>query len=136
MTVDDPIADMLTRIRNALARRASEVSLPSSKLKEEIVRVLQEEGYIAGYAVENTGSYPVLRIKLKYLREGTRTWRPAIRGLRRVSRPSRRVYVGVRELPRPHQGLGIAIVSTPQGVMTDREARRRHLGGEVLCEVW
>ncbi len=136
MTVDDPIADMLTRIRNALARRAAEVSLPSSRLKEEIARVLKEEGYIAGYEVENTGSYPVLRIKLKYLREGTRSWRPAIRGLRRVSRPSRRVYVGVRELPRPYQGLGIAIVSTPQGVMTDREARRRHLGGEVLCEVW
>lgn len=136
MTVDDPIADMLTRISNALARRAPEVSLPSSKLKEEIARVLQEEGYIAGYEVERTGGYPILRIKLKYLREGTRAWRPAIRGLKRISRPSRRVYVGVRELPRPYQGLGIAIVSTPQGVMTDREARRRRLGGEVLCEVW
>jgi len=136
MTVDDPIADMLTRIRNAVARRAPEVSMPSSKLKEEIARVLKEEGYIAGYEVENTGSYPVLRIKLKYLREGPRTWRPAIRGLRRVSRPSRRVYAGVRELPRPYQGLGIAIVSTPQGVMTDREARRRHIGGEIICEVW
>lgn len=136
MTVDDPIADMLTRIRNAVARRAPEVSMPSSKLKEEIARVLKEEGYIAGYEVENTGSYPVLRIKLKYLREGPRTWRPAIRGFRRVSRPSRRVYAGVRELPRPYQGLGIAIVSTPQGVMTDREARRRHIGGEIICEVW
>lgn len=136
MTVDDPIADMLTRIRNAVARRAPEVSMPSSKLKEEIARVLKEEGYIAGYEVENTGNYPVLRIKLKYLREGPRTWRPAIRGLRRVSRPSRRVYAGVRELPRPYQGLGIAIVSTPQGVMTDREARRRHIGGEIICEVW
>ncbi|MCS7239762.1 MAG: 30S ribosomal protein S8 [Candidatus Bipolaricaulota bacterium] len=136
MTVGDPIADMLTRIRNALARRAPEVCVPSSKLKEAIVRVLEEEGYIAGYEVEKLGSYPVLRIKLKYLREGTRVWRPAIRGLRRVSRPSRRVYAGVRELPRPYQGLGIAIVSTPQGVMTDREARRRRIGGEILCEVW
>lgn len=136
MTVDDPIADMLTRIRNALARRASEVCVPSSKLKEAIAQVLQEEGYIEGYEVEKLGSYPVLRIHLKYLREGTRTWRPAIRGLRRVSRPSRRVYAEVRELPRPYQGLGIAILSTPQGVMTDREARRRHIGGEILCEVW
>ncbi len=136
MTVDDPIADMLTRIRNALARRAEEVVLPSSKLKAEIARVLHEEGYIAAFAVEPGESYPLLRIKLKYLREGTRTWRPAIRGLRRVSRTSRRVYAGVRELPRPRQGLGIAIVSTSQGVMTDREARRRGLGGEVICEVW
>lgn len=136
MTIDDPIADMLTRIRNALARRAPEVVLPSSKLKVEIARVLQEEGYIAGYAVEEGESYPVLRIKLKYLREGTRTWKPAIRGLRRVSRTSRRVYAGVRELPRPRQGLGIAIISTSQGVMTDREARKRGLGGEVICEVW
>jgi small subunit ribosomal protein S8 len=136
MTVNDPIADMLTRIRNALGRRAPEVCLPSSKLKEEIARVLQAEGYIAGYEVEKGGSYPVLRVKLRYLREGTRTWRPAIRGVRRVSRPGRRVYAGVRKLPRPYQGLGIAIVSTPQGVMTDREARRRHLGGEVICEVW
>ncbi|MFN3346613.1 MAG: 30S ribosomal protein S8 [Candidatus Bipolaricaulaceae bacterium] len=136
MTVDDPIADMLTRIRNALARRAAEVVLPSSQLKVEIARVLQEEGYIAGYTVEQGESYPLLRIKLKYLREGTRAWRPAIRGLRRVSRTSRRVYAGVRELPRPRQGLGIAIISTSQGVMTDREARRRGLGGEVICEVW
>lgn len=136
MTVNDPIADMLTRLRNALARRAEEVVMPSSKLKVEIARVLQAEGYIAGYKVEQGQSFPILRIQLKYLREGTRTWRPAIRGLRRVSRPSRRVYAGVRRLPRPRQGLGIAIVSTPQGVMTDREARQRHIGGEVLCEVW
>ncbi len=136
MTVDDPIADMLTRMRNALARRAEEVVLPSSNLKVEIARVLQAEGYIAGYRVEQGQGFPLLRIQLKYLREGTRTWQPAIRGLRRVSRPSRRVYAGVRQLPRPRQGLGIAIVSTPQGVMTDREARERHIGGEVLCEVW
>ncbi len=136
MTVIDPIADMLTRIRNALARRAPEVVLPASRLKVEIARVLQEEGYIAGYEVDDTGSYPVLRIKFRYLREGTRTWRPAIRGLRRLSRLSCRVYAGVRELPRPYQGLGIVIVSTPQGVMTDREARRRRIGGELLCEVW
>ncbi|MGQ9700228.1 MAG: 30S ribosomal protein S8 [Candidatus Bipolaricaulaceae bacterium] len=136
MSVNDPIADMLTRIRNALARRAREVSLPLSHLKVEIARVLAEEGYIEGYAVEETGSYPVLRIKLKYLREGTRELRPAIRGLRRRSRPSRRLYAGVQELPRPYQGLGLAILSTSQGVMTDREARRRGIGGEVICEVW
>jgi small subunit ribosomal protein S8 len=136
MTVDDPIADMLTRIRNAVARRKEEVVLPSSRLKEEIARVLKEEGYIADYAVEPGQSYPILRIKLKYLREGPRAWRPAIRGLRRISRTSRRVYAGVRELPRPRQGLGIAIISTPQGVMSDREARKRGIGGEVICEVW
>jgi len=136
MTVDDPIADMLTRIRNAVARRKEEVVLPSSRLKEEIARVLKEEGYIADYAVESGQSYPILRIKLKYLREGTRTWRPAIRGLRRISRTSRRVYAGVRKLPRPRQGLGIAIIFTSQGVMSDREARKRGIGGEVICEVW
>lgn len=136
MTIDDPIADMLTRIRNAVAVRKEEVVVPSSRLKEEIARVLKEEGYIAGYAVEQGGSYPLLRITLKYLREGTRTWRPAIQGLRRVSRTSRRIYAGARELPRPRQGLGIAIVSTPQGVMSDREARNRGIGGEIICEVW
>lgn len=136
MTIDDPIADMLTRIRNAQSRQKEEVAFPSSRLKEEIVRILKEEGYIADYAVEEGGSFPVLRVKLKYLREGTRTWRPAIRGLRRISRTSRRVYAGVRKLPRPYQGLGIAIISTPHGVMTDREARKLGLGGEIICEVW
>lgn len=132
----DPIADMLTRIRNALARTAEEVVLPSSKMKVEIARILAEEGYIESYSVEEGSSYPLLRIKLKYQRVGTRGIRPAIRGLKRVSTPSRRVYVGVSEIPRTRAGLGTAVLSTSQGIMTGREARRRGIGGELLYEVW
>ncbi len=136
MTVSDPIADMLTRIRNAIGRRHPEVEMPSSKIKEAIARILEEEGYIAGYQVSEEGSYPVLRIELKYLEEGTRVRRPAIQGLRRVSRPSRRVYVRADQVSDSHSGLGISILSTSQGIMTGREARQRHIGGELLCEIW
>lgn len=136
MTVTDPIADMLTQIRNALARSADEVALPSSQLKEAIARILKEEGYIEAYEVEPGESYPVLRLRLKYLQQGTRLRRPAIRGLRRVSGPSRRVYVGAGEIPNTRDGLGTAILSTSQGVMTGREARERRIGGELLCEIW
>lgn len=132
----DPLADMLTRIRNALARSAEEVVLPSSQLKAEVARILAEEGYIEAWAVEDGPSYPLLRIRLKYQRVGTRGVRPAIRGLRRVSTPSRRVYVGASEIPRTRAGLGTAVLSTSQGVMTGREARRRGIGGELLYEVW
>lgn len=132
----DPIADMLTRIRNALARSADEVVLPSSKMKVEIARILAEEGYIESYLVEEGEPCPTLRLKLKYLREGTRGRKPAIRGLKRVSTPSRRVYVGVSEIPRTRAGLGTAVLSTSQGIMTGREARRRGIGGELLYEVW
>lgn len=136
MTVSDPIADMLTRIRNAIERRHPEVEMPSSKVREAIARILKEEGYIADYSVEAGESYPRLRIRLKYLEEGTRIRRPAIKGARRVSRPSRRVYVRADEVHDSHSGLGISIISTSQGIMTGREARRRHLGGELLCEIW
>ncbi|MCX7750455.1 MAG: 30S ribosomal protein S8 [Candidatus Bipolaricaulota bacterium] len=132
----DPIADMITRIRNALARSAEEVVLPSSRMKAEIARILAEEGYIESYTVEEGPSYPLLRLKLKYQRVGTRGIRPAIRGLRRVSTPSRRVYVGASEIPRTRSGLGTAVLSTSQGIMTGREARRRGIGGELLYEVW
>lgn len=132
----DPVSDMLTQIRNALARRANEVVLPSSRLKVEIARILAAEGYIAGFEEEDGPSFPILRLELRYLREGTRVWRPAIRGLRRVSRPSCRVYVSAKDAPRTRQGLGIGIVSTSQGVMTTKEAQKRNLGGELLCEVW
>ncbi|HAF70245.1 MAG: 30S ribosomal protein S8 [Acetothermia bacterium 64_32] len=136
MTVADPIADMLTRIRNAIARGHPEVAMPSSKMRQEIARILQEEGYIEGWQVEERESYPLLRLRLRYLEQGTRVRRSAIQGLRRVSRPSRRVYVRASEIPNTHAGLGICILSTSQGIMTGREARERRLGGELLCEIW
>ena len=134
--VNDPIADMLARIRNAIMRRKEEVEMPSSKMLVAIARILKEEGYIEDYEVQEGGSYPVLRIRLKYKREGTRKWIPAIEGMRRVSRPSRRVYVSADEIKPVRSGLGIAIISTSQGVVTDKEARKRHIGGELICEVW
>lgn len=136
MMVNDPIADMLTRIRNGLARSLDEVALPSSRLKVDIARILAGEGYIESYTVDEGKPYPILRLKLKYAREGTRVRRPAIRGLRRVSTSSRRVYVGVDEIPNTRGGLGTSVLSTSQGVMTGREARRRRIGGELLYEVW
>ena len=134
--VNDPIGDMLARIRNAIMRRKDWVEMPSSKMLEAIARILKEEGFIQDYEVKQEGSYPVLRIHLKYKKVGTRHWIPAITGMRRVSKPSRRIYVGADEIPRVRAGLGIAILSTNQGVMTDKEARKRHIGGEVICEVW
>lgn len=136
MTVSDPIADMLTRIRNAGERGHKEVRLPSSKMKEAIARVLAEEGYIEGYEVEEGTSFPELTMVLKYQQLGTRERRLAIRGLRRVSRPARRVYKGTEQIPYTRGGLGVCVVSTSQGLMTGREARRRNLGGEVVCEIW
>ncbi len=134
--VNDPIADMLARIRNAIMRRKESVEMPSSKMLVAIARILKEEGFIQDYEVLEEGSFPRLRIQLKYKREGTRKWIPAITGLRRVSKPSRRVYVGADEIKPVRSGLGIAILSTSQGVMTDKEARKRHIGGELICEVW
>lgn len=130
----DPIADMLTRIRNANERFLPEVRLPSSRLKEEIARVLEEEGYITGYKVEEDGAKRTMTIFLKY--KGKRGKERVITGLERVSKPSRRIYLGKDEIPKVHGGLGIAILSTSQGIMTDREARERGIGGELLCEVW
>ncbi len=137
MTMTDPIADMLTRIRNAAMAGHPQVEMPSSKMKVAIAKILKEEGYIEGYQVV-TGERPshkVLRIRLKYVGE-RRHRRPVISGLERVSKPGRRIYAGVKELPWVKSGLGIAIVSTPKGVMTAERARKLGVGGEVICKVW
>lgn len=130
--VTDPIADLLTRIRNANHANHEQVEVPASRLKQEICRILQQEGYIKGYSVHRVGAHDVIRVQLKY---GPRKEK-FITQLERVSRPGRRVYRRKHELPRVLNNLGIAIISTSAGVMTDREARRRGLGGEVLCYVW
>lgn len=137
MSMTDPIADMLTRIRNAAMAGHSQVEMSSSKMKVAIARILKEEGYIEGYQVVEgeRPSHKVLRIRLKYVGE-RRHRRPVISGLERVSKPGRRVYAGVRELPWVKSGLGIAIVSTPKGVMTAERARKLGVGGEVICKVW
>ena len=128
----DPVADMLTRLRNANQAMHESVSMPSSHLREEIARILAAEGYLAGYGVRATGNKRELEVRLKYGSDRSRV----IQGLRRISRPGRRVYAGADALPRTQGGLGVVIVSTSQGLMPDREARRRSLGGEILCEVW
>ncbi len=131
----DPIADMLTRIRNANERYHEEVRLPSSRLKEELARILQEEGYIEGFEVQaDERGQRTLRLRLKY--KGKRGRERVIHGLERVSKAGQRVYVGVEGIPYVMAGLGITILSTSQGVMTGREARRRGVGGEVLCHIW
>ncbi len=126
----DPIADMLTRIRNAVMARHNNVKIPVSKMKLEIAKILHEEGYIRGYQLVAKGRE--MRIRLKYDEDNE----PVIRGLKRVSKPGRRVYVGRKDLPVVLSGLGIAILSTDQGIMTAREAKRRGIGGEVLAYVW
>lgn len=130
--MNDPIGDMLTRIRNSQMRGKSTVSTPASKVRAWVLDVLQDEGYIRGYekSVDEKG-HPTLVISLKYY-EGT----PVIRELRRVSKPGRRVYMSVGDLPSVRQGLGVSIVSTPKGVMSDANARAAHVGGEVLCTVF
>jgi small subunit ribosomal protein S8 len=128
----DPIADMLTRIRNAVAVGHEVVTMPSSKLKEEVARILVEEGFIDRYDVTDAGPGRALTLRLRYVDRR----KPVIHGLRRVSKPGHRVYRGASELPRVQGGLGVAVVSTSQGLLADREARRRRLGGEIVCEVW
>ena len=128
----DPIADMLTRIRNALKARKEEVDIPSSNLKKRIAEVLKEEGFIKGFRVIPDGKQGILRVFLKYDEQGS----PVISGLQRVSKPGRRVYVGKEEIPRVMGGLGVAILTTSRGVMTDREAKKVGVGGEVICYVW
>ena len=136
MALSDPIGDMLTRIRNANERYLEEVRLPSSKMKEEIARILAEEGFIKGYEVleDEDGVKRTLVLFLKY--KGKRGKERVITGLERVSKPSRRIYVGKDELRPVRSGMGIAILSTSQGLMTDKEARKRGIGGELLCRVW
>ncbi len=128
----DPIADMLTRIRNAVRARHPRVDVPASKMKVEIARILKEEGYISNYKVMGEGAKKTLRLYLKY---GPEEETPIL-NLERVSRPGRRIYVGAKEIPRVLGGLGIAILSTPKGIMTGREAHHRNVGGEVLCFVY
>lgn len=132
MGMTDPIADMLTRIRNACAARKESVEVPWSKLKETIVQILRQEGFVGDFAAVEKDGKLWLRIVLRYDEQN----RPVINGLKRVSKPGLRVYVGVDEIPSVRQGLGISILSTPAGVLTDREARQKHVGGELLCSVW
>jgi len=129
----DTIGDMLTSIRNATARRLSEVRVPHSNIKAEIARVLKEEGFIENYRIEGEKKRDLV-IVLKY--KGKRGKDPVIEGVERVSKPGRRIYVGVEEIPRVRSGLGVAILSTPQGVLTGKQARQKRVGGELLCQVW
>ena len=131
MQITDPIADMLTRIRNANSARHDTVDVPASNMKKSIAQILLDEGYIKSYQIVDDGTQGVIHITLKYNGKDK-----VITGLRRVSKPGLRVYVGADELPRVLRGLGIAIVSTSKGVMTDKAARAAHIGGEVLAFVW
>ena len=133
MQITDPIADMLTRIRNANNATHDTVDVPASNMMKAIAQILLDEGYIKNFQTINDGTQGVIRITLKYVQPGKEK---AITGLRRVSKPGLRVYAGAEELPRVLRGLGIAIVSTSKGVMTDKKAREAHVGGEVLAFVW
>ncbi len=130
--VSDPIADMLTRIRNAGMARRTETTMPSSKILVEIAKILQQEGYIRGWEVQESKPFNNLIVYLKYASDR----RHSIRNIRRISKPGLRVYAGKNEIPRVRNGLGIAIMSTPQGVLTGQEARRRGIGGEIICTVY
>ena len=132
MTMTDPIADMLTRVRNASSAMHEEVLIPASKIKENIARILLDEGYIDGVETVTDNGHPMIKIVLRYDEERQRV----ISGIRRISKPGRRVYRGATELPRVLGGLGVAIVSTSRGVMTDKQARMAKVGGEVLAYVW
>ena len=132
MQITDPIADMLTRIRNAGTAKHETVDVPASKMKKAIVEILLNEGYIKSYQLVDDGTQGIIRITLKYLPGKEKT----IQGLKRVSKPGLRMYAGAEELPRVQKGLGIAIISTSKGVMTAKQARAEHVGGEVLAFVW
>jgi small subunit ribosomal protein S8 len=135
MSTSDPIGDMLTRVRNAIGVGHTSVALPSSRIKVAIATILKEEGYIQDFELAESGSRSTLRLWLKYTGE-RRNRTPAINGLKRISRPGRRVYTGNSEIPWVLSGMGIAILSTPKGVITGQQARRLNVGGEVLCYVW
>ena len=132
MSMTDPIADMLTRVRNASSAMHDEVLIPASKIKESIARILADEGYVDGVEIVTDETHPQIKIRLRYSEERER----AIAGIRRISKPGRRIYRGAGELPRVLGGMGVAIISTSQGVMTDKQARRARVGGEVLAYVW
>ncbi|HBB25117.1 MAG TPA: 30S ribosomal protein S8 [Bacteroidetes bacterium] len=131
MPVTDTISDFLTRIRNASAARHKSVDIPSSNLKMAIAEILKDQGYIQDFSKSEDGKQGVLSLKLRYY-----YGQPVIREIQRVSKPGRRIYAAVDRLPRVRNGLGIAIISTPRGVMTDKQARRENVGGEVLCTIW
>ncbi len=132
MSMNDPISDMLTRIRNGLRARHADIIVPHSRIKEEICTVLEKEGYIQEHSVAGEKAQKTIRVILRYSDDG----RPVIQGLRRVSKPSLRVYAGGKEVKQVRSGLGVAIVSTSQGLITGKQARTENIGGEVLCEVW
>ena len=132
MQITDPVADMLTRIRNANTAKHEKVDVPASNLKKAIAQILLDEGYIKAYEIVDDGTQGIIRITLKYLAGKEKV----ISGLRRVSKPGLRVYAGADELPKVLKGLGVAIISTSKGVMTDKKARANHVGGEVLAFVW
>jgi len=132
MSVSDPIADFLTGIRNALKARKETVTMPSSKIKERIAAILKEESFIKNYAVVEEGKKRFIRLQLKYLKG----FKPAVKSLKRISRPSLRRYVEVARIPRVLNGLGVAILSTSQGIMTGEDARKKNIGGEVICKIW
>ena len=130
--ISDPIADMLTRVRNALKARFQKVDVPASKLKTEIARILKDEGYILNYKIVDEDNHKAIRVYLKY----TAANQPVISHIERVSRPGCRVYVGSTEIPKVLGGLGVNILTTPKGVMTGKSARKEGVGGELLCQVW
>jgi len=132
MSMTDPIADLLTRIRNGAHARKEQVDIPWSKVKVRVVEVLTAEGFLKEHSVIEQDGHRVLRVWLKYDTQN----RPVISGLKRVSRPSLRVYVGAQDIPAIRSGLGTSILSTPDGIVTDREARKRNIGGEIICSVW
>ena len=132
MVVSDPIADMLTRVRNANMAEKKIVSLPHSKIKSEVSRLLKQEGFISDFSVEDNNGKSILNLFLKYTLERE----PVIQGLRRISKPSCRRYANAEEVPRVLGGIGIAILSTSSGLMTDSEAREKNIGGEILCYIW
>ena len=137
MSVNDPIADMLTRVRNAVMAGQSQIAMPSSKIKAEIAKILKDEGFLEGFEVVDgeKESFKVLRLKIKYIGE-RRERKPVLSGIERVSTPGRRIYTDKKEIPWVLSGLGVAILSTPKGVMTGARARQLGVGGEILCKVW
>ena len=132
MTMTDPIADMLTRIRNANVVKHETVDVPASNMKKELARILLEEGFIRGYDVIEDGKQGIIRIQLKYGQSGERV----IQGIKRISKPGMRVYTNAYEIPKVLNGLGISIISTSKGILTDKQARKENVGGEVICYVW
>jgi len=132
MTMTDPIADMLTRIRNANVVKHETVDVPASNMKKELARILLEEGFVRGYDVIEDGKQGIIRIQLKYGQTGERV----ISGLKRISKPGMRVYADKHDVPRVLNGLGISIISTSKGILTDKQARKENVGGEVICYVW